>query len=362
MDARAAEHMRRALALAQLGWGRVHPNPLVGAVIVKNGRVVGEGHHAEYGGAHAEIAALQAAGDDARDATLYVTLEPCAHHGRTPPCTDAIVEAGISEVVYATGDPNPRSGRGADELRNAGLRVLSGVERAAARELNAAFFHVHERGGPYVALKLAISVDGRIAARPGARTVLTGIESTREVHRLRSGFDAILVGHGTAEADDPLLTVREAPVRQPPVRVVVDSGARLDPSSRLVRTAAEMPVWILAAEDADAQRVRTLTEYGVRVVQTKPRPEGLDLPSGLRALADAGARTIFAEGGRRIASGLLDADLVQRLFLFVAPVFLGKMGVVGFDIEAQPPGRWRFIREQRFGADVLLTLDRVAER
>lgn len=362
MDASAAEHMRRALALARLGWGRVHPNPLVGAVIVKNGRVVAEGYHAEYGGAHAEVAALQAAGDDARGATLYVTLEPCAHHGTTPPCTDAILAAGIVEVVYATGDPNPRSGRGAEQLRNAGVRVQAGVERAAARELNAAFFHVHERGAPYVALKLAMSLDGRIAARPGARTTLTGREATREVHRLRSGFDAILVGRGTAEADDPLLTVREAPVRQPPVRVVVDSGAHLDPASRLVRTATETPVWVLAAANADAGRVQELTRHGVRIVQAEPRPAGIDLPSGLRELAAAGARTIFAEGGSRIASALLDADLVQRLFLFVAPVFLGSAGVAAFDIAAQPAGRWRFMGEQRFGGDVLLTLDREADR
>jgi diaminohydroxyphosphoribosylaminopyrimidine deaminase / 5-amino-6-(5-phosphoribosylamino)uracil reductase len=349
--------MRRALALAHLGWGRVHPNPQVGAVVVNGGRVVGEGYHAEYGGAHAEVAALRAAGDAARGATLYVTLEPCAHHGRTPPCTDAIRAAGIAEVVYAADDPNTRAGGGAARLREAGVRVHGGVERAAARELNAAFFHVHERGAPYVALKLAISLDGRIAARPGARTALTGTEATREVHRLRSGFDAILIGRGTAEADDPLLTVREVPLRQPPIRVVVDSGVRLDPASRLVRTAAEAPTWVLAAADADPARGRALAERGVRVIPAKRGAAGVDLRDGLRELAAAGARTILAEGGSRIASALLDADLVQRIFLFVAPVFLGSAGVPAFDVAAQPPMRWRFTREQRFGADMLLTLD-----
>src|SRR5687768_6160665 len=350
--------MRRALALARLGWGRVHPNPLVGAVVVKDARIIGEGYHAEYGGAHAEVVALHAAGEAARGATLFVTLEPCAHHGRTPPCTEAIVAAGISEVVYATDDPNARAGGGGGRLRAAGIRVHTGVERAAARELNAAFFHLHERGAPYVALKLALSVDGRIAARPGARTTITDREAMREVHRLRSGFDAILVGHGTVMADDPLLTVREAPIRQPPVRVIIDSGARLDPASRLVRTAAETPVWVLAAADADAARVQRLTEHGVRVLQVESRPAGIDLPGGLQALAAAGARTIFAEGGSRVASALLDADAVQRLYLFIAPCFLGAAGVAAFDVTAQPSTRWHFVREQRFGADVLLTLDR----
>jgi diaminohydroxyphosphoribosylaminopyrimidine deaminase/5-amino-6-(5-phosphoribosylamino)uracil reductase len=350
--------MRRALALAHHGWGRVHPNPLVGAVVVRNDEVVGEGYHAEYGGAHAEVAALRAAGDAARGATLYVSLEPCAHHGKTPPCTEAILAAGIAEVVYAADDPNTRAGGGAERLRSAGVCVHAGVERTAARELNAAFFHLHERGAPYVSLKLAVSLDGRIAARPGARTALTGAEANREVHRLRAGYDAVLIGRGTAATDDPLLTVRDAPSRQPPIRVVVDSGARLDPSSRLVRTAAEAPIWVLAAADADPTRTSNLTEHGVRIVQAEPGPAGVDLQSGLRELAAAGARTIFAEGGSRIASALLAADLVQRLFLFVAPVFLGSGSVPAFDIATQPATRWRFTREQRFGADVLLTLDR----
>jgi diaminohydroxyphosphoribosylaminopyrimidine deaminase/5-amino-6-(5-phosphoribosylamino)uracil reductase len=350
--------MRRALALAPLGWGRVHPNPLVGAVVVRDGRVVGEGYHAEYGGAHAEVIALRAAGDAARGATLFVSLEPCTHHGKTPPCTEAILAAGIADVVYAAEDPNTRAGGGAERLRAAGVRIHAGIERAAARELNAAFFHVHERGAPYVALKLAVSLDGRIASRPGVRTTLTGPAAMREVHRLRSGFDAILIGRGTAEADDPLLTVREVPVRQPPVRIVVDSGARLDPTSQLVRTAAEAPVWVLAAAHADAARCRELTDRGVRVVQVEPGPAGVDLHSGLRELSAAGARTIFAEGGSRIASTLLDADVIQRIFLFVAPVVLGSAALAAFDVAAQPSARWRFTREQRFGADVLLTLDR----
>ena len=354
--------MRRALALARLGWGRVHPNPQVGAVVVRDGRVVGEGYHEEYGGAHAEVVALRAAGEAARGATLFVTLEPCTHHGRTPPCTEAIMAAGIAEVIYAAEDPNPRAGRGSEQLRDAGVRVHGGVERDAARELNAAFYHVHERGPPYVALKLAVSLDGRIAGRPGARTTLTGREATREVHRLRSGFDAILVGRGTAAADDPLLTVREVPIRQQPIRIVVDSGARLDVASRLVRTAAEAPVWVLAAADADPERVHRLAAHGVRVIQAEARPAGIDLPGGLRALAAAGARTIFAEGGSRIASALIDADLVQRLFLFVAPVFLGSAGVPAFDVATQPSPCWRFIREQRFGDDVLITADRTTER
>ncbi|MFW5947805.1 MAG: bifunctional diaminohydroxyphosphoribosylaminopyrimidine deaminase/5-amino-6-(5-phosphoribosylamino)uracil reductase RibD, partial [Gemmatimonadota bacterium] len=185
--------MARALELAEAGWGRVHPNPLVGAVVVREGAVVGEGAHREHGGAHAEVEALRAAGERARGATLYVTLEPCAHHGKTPPCTDAILEHGIARVVYAVPDPHPEAGGGAERLRAAGVAVTEGVAGPAARARNALFLRPLETGRPFVALKYGLSLDGRIAARPGERTRVTGPETEAEVHRLRAGFDAVLV-------------------------------------------------------------------------------------------------------------------------------------------------------------------------
>jgi diaminohydroxyphosphoribosylaminopyrimidine deaminase/5-amino-6-(5-phosphoribosylamino)uracil reductase len=237
--------MDRALGLAERGWGNVAPNPLVGAVLVRDGAVLSEGWHASHGGPHAEIAALSATGD-ASGATLYVTLEPCAHHGLTPPCTDAILRAGIVRLVFAAADPNPVAAGGAEVLRARGIAVTAGVMAERARRLNAAFFHAHETGTCWVALKLALSLDGAIAAAPGIRTQLTGPGAHTETHRLRSGFDAVLVGIGTASIDDPLLTTRTpTPPRLPVARVVFDAEASLSPDSRLVRTAAESPVHVV---------------------------------------------------------------------------------------------------------------------
>lgn len=362
--------MRRALELARRGWGRVHPNPLVGAVVVREGRIVGEGWHAEYGGPHAEVVALQAAGEAARGATLYVTLEPCAHHGRTPPCTRAVIDAGVATVVFAAADPNPKAAGGSAALREHGVEVRTDVERDAARALNAAFFHVHEGGAPFVALKLALSLDGRIAARRGERTTLSGPEAQQAVHRLRTGFDAILIGRGTAETDDPLLTVRLAEARTPPVRIVADTDLRLNPGSQLVRTVREAPLWILAAEPAHdvewlperaaawPDRRAALERAGARILVTEPGEGGIALSGALRQLADEGVRTLLVEGGAALATSLLAGDLVHRLHLVVSPAFLGRQGLPAFDV-AEPPGRgWRFTHQETFGSDVWLTLDR----
>jgi len=201
-------YMRRALELAEAGWGHVHPNPLVGAVVVRDGVVVGEGYHTAFGAPHAEVEALRAAGERARGSTVYVTLEPCAHHGKTPPCTDALLTAGAARVVYAAEDPGQDAGGGGAVLAARGVDVSAGVERAAARRQNAAFFHALERRRCYVALKYGMSLDGRLARGAGQRTVVTGPESHAQVHRLRAGFDAIMVGGETARVDDPLLTAR----------------------------------------------------------------------------------------------------------------------------------------------------------
>jgi diaminohydroxyphosphoribosylaminopyrimidine deaminase / 5-amino-6-(5-phosphoribosylamino)uracil reductase len=351
--------MRRALELARRGRVGTHPNPMVGAVLVRDGEVVGEGWHREYGGPHAEAAALSAAGDAARGATLYVTLEPCAHHGKTPPCTEAVIAAGVTRVVFAAADPTPQAGGGAAALRAAGIDVVAGVERDAARTLNAVFFRSHERGAPFISLKLAVSLDNRIAAQRGARTPITGRAAQDETQMLRASHDAILVGSGTARIDDPLLTVRGVAVRTPPVRVVVDSDARLSPDSRLVATIADAPVWVVCAQDADTRRVRRLEDAGVRVI-TAPRDGGhIDLHTARRLLSDAGLRAILAEGGSVLATALLHAGLVDRLYLWVAPIFLGRAGVPAFELH-RPVTGWRLTSAEQHGADLLLTLDPAA--
>lgn len=349
--------MGRALELAELGWGRVHPNPLVGAVVVRDGEVVGEGAHREFGAPHAEVEALEAAGPRAEGATLYVTLEPCAHHGKTPPCTDAVLEHGIRRLVYAVPDPHPQAGGGAARLAETGVEVLAGVEEERARRQNALFLRPIEAERPFVALKFGLSLDARIARRPGERTDITGQPSRAEVHRLRSGFDAVLVGARTARIDDPLLTVREAPApRVPPVRVVADPSASLPLESRLVRSVGEAPVRVLVGPDAAPGRLAALREAGVEVVEVPAVDGFLDLAPAILALHQAGVRTIFCEGGGRLGASLLEADLVDRLYLLYAPVVLGSEGIPAF------PGAAGFEGEpwhaRMVGADTLMIVDR----
>jgi diaminohydroxyphosphoribosylaminopyrimidine deaminase/5-amino-6-(5-phosphoribosylamino)uracil reductase len=353
-------YIRRAVALAWNGWGRVSPNPLVGCVVVRDGEVVGEGWHTEYGQPHAEVEALRAAGERACGATAYVSLEPCSHWGKTPPCTDALVEAGVRRVVFAGFDPNPKAKGGAEVLRAAGIEVLGGVEEAAVRDQNATFFHSHQPAGaerPFVALKLALSLDARIADAGGRSVWITGDEARAEVHRLRAGYDAIAVGIGTALADDPVLTVRGAvEPRVPPVRIVFDRRLRLPLDGTLVRTAREVPVWAVCEPDAPADRRRALEAAGVRVLG------GFDLADQLRAIRDAGVRSMFVEGGSAFASALLSMDAVDRMYLFYAPVLIGPGGAAPFagipDTPLADAHRWRRVDTQTFGADTLITLAR----
>ena len=345
-----ARHMARALRLAGNGWGRVAPNPMVGAVVTDvDGAIVGEGWHAEYGQAHAEAIALENAGSRARGGTLYVTLEPCDHHGKTPPCTEAVLRSGVARVVVALRDPNPVAAGGLDRIAAAGIEVVTDVGAQAAADQNAAFLHWHRTGTPWLALKLAMSVDGRIAAATGVRTQLTGPEAQAEVHRLRAGFDAIMVGARTAQIDDPLLTVRgSVRPRRAPIRVVLDSDARLAPGSRLLSDEAA-PTWRFAARDAQAAGTS-----GARLVRVgRAAAGGLDLDDVMGALAGADVRSVLCEGGGRLGSALLAAGLVRRLYLFVAPALLGRGPGAFTDVA---PGSWRIVRSQGFGADVLLEL------
>jgi diaminohydroxyphosphoribosylaminopyrimidine deaminase/5-amino-6-(5-phosphoribosylamino)uracil reductase len=346
--------MRRALALARRGAGQVAPNPKVGAVVVRAGRIVGEGWHARFGEAHAEVVALEAAGRAARGATLYVTLEPCAHQGKTPPCTEAILRAGIARVVYAVGDPNPVAAGGGDRLRAAGVTVASGVLQEAAAELNAPFlFAARGATRPWVTIKLALSIDGAIVDASRQRAWLSGRRARRLVHQLRADADAVAVGITTAITDDPSLTVREAPPpRVAPRRVVFDRDARLPLDSALVRTARSVPVVVVTSGR------RPVAEEALRRAGVEVLHQPL-LPGALEALRALGVQHLLVEGGAGMASALLGAGLVDRLIIFRAPVILGHGALPAFD--ALPPQdtatapRLRIVSRRRLGDDVMTT-------
>jgi diaminohydroxyphosphoribosylaminopyrimidine deaminase/5-amino-6-(5-phosphoribosylamino)uracil reductase len=348
--------MRRALGLARLGWGRVHPNPMVGAVVLAGEEPVGEGWHREWGGAHAEPAALDAAGARARGATMVVTLMPCSHQGKQPPCTEAVIAAGISEVVAATADPNPRASGGADRLRAAGIRVSSGLLECDARRQNAHFFHRHTGSPrPWVALKLATSLDHRIADRSGNSRWISGPEAREFVHRLRAGFAAVGVGGRTALRDDPALTVRGAIVpRIPPVRVLFEGAEPLPGTLAALRGGA-----IVVTSPAQWRATSTrLAPAGIRVIAAATLGEGLE------QLRETGIDSLLIEGGGRLAGALLAAELVDRYYQIQSPLWLGREGrpasgeLAGGDLEAAR--RWDVVERRPLGADTLLVLDRVA--
>jgi len=353
-----AEAMRRALDLARRGWGRVAPNPLVGAVVQRDGAVVGEGFHEEYGGPHAEVNALARAGEAARGATLIVTLEPCAHHGQTPPCTDAILAAGVRRVVAAIRDPDPQARGGLDVLRRRGVAAEHGLLGKEAAALNAPFLFAREqRMRPFVALKLATSIDGRIADLGGRSQWVSGPEARDYTHWLRAGFDAIAVGGTTALRDNPQLTVRGAIVpRKPPVRIVFDRRAMLNTGVTLVRTAREVPTWVVSSPQAPETSVSLLERAGVRV----SRPETLG--AGLAQLREAGIHSVLCEGGGALGAKLLAEGLVDRLYWIQAPVWLGEGGVPAFPGVPETPldqaPRWIAVERQALGPDTLLVLDR----
>ena len=356
-----SDFMKRALDLAERGWGRVSPNPLVGAVVVNGDRIVGEGFHTGPGAVHAERAALVAAGDAARNGTMFVTLEPCRHHGRTPPCTEAILAAGISRVVYAVADPTSLAGGGGAELAAAGLEVSSGVLSEEAIRINAPFLWWANSGRPLVLLKLALSSDGAIAAGPGERTEISCTESWAEVHRLRAGVDAILVGSRTVEADDPLLTPRGSPMpARNPLRVVLASGAQLDPSSALVRTARENSVLVYTAPGAPADRVQVLEEAGVTVVCAPVQDDGrLDPHVVLDDLGRRDVQAVLVEGGRDVATSFLERNLVERYHEFVGPGVLGPDAVQGpAPLPSTGLAGWRRVTDRHAGVDAYSVWER----
>lgn len=317
--------MRRALALAARGRGGVEPNPMVGCVLVKNGRIVGEGYHRRFGGPHAEVNALRSAGRRARGATAYVTLEPCCHHGKTPPCTDALIAAGIVRVVAAMRDPFPKvRGRGVRLLRSAGMDVAIGLCETEARRLNGPHIKLQRMGLPWVILKWAQSLDGRIATRTGDSKWISGEAARRRVHRLRGMVDAVIVGVGTAIADDPSLTCRWGRPQRVATRMVLDPSLRTPVNARLVRTAREVPtILVTGPRSGSAAKRRTFERAGVELLRVGCGPDGLDLTAMLRELGRRGMANVLVEGGGRTLGSFLDAGLADEALVFVSRRLMG---------------------------------------
>ena len=362
MTACDERYMAMALALAERGLGTVWPNPAVGCVLVKDGRVVGRGWTQPGGRPHAEMEAIARAGEAARGSTAYVTLEPCAHHGRTPPCTDLMLAAGIARAVVAAVDPDPRvDGKGIALLRAGAVEVAVGCLEAEARQLNAGFLSRLCRRRPFVALKLATSADGRIATAGGESMWITGVAARAEGHRLRHRHDAILVGSGTVLADDPMLTCRLPGLEErSPVRVVLDRRLRLLAGSKLARSAATGPVWLFTADPA-APAAEALAEAGVVVYALPATDAPGQLAAMLAVLAELGITRLLVEGGAAVATSFLRAGLVDRIHLFAAPLLLGgdaapALGPLGVQRLADAPS-WRPVEARSVGGDRLLVLE-----
>lgn len=319
-------HIERAIELAHGGRGHTSPNPIVGAVVVRDGEVLGEGYHAAYGAPHAEVSAIAACIEDPIGATMYVTLEPCCHQGKTPPCTDAILRAGIKRVVVASDDPTENgSGRGLGILRDEGLQVdtVDGEHAVAARRLNQPFRKQAITGRPHVIFKAAMSLDGKVATQTGDSKWISGEESRRLVHRWRSEVDTVCVGIGTALADDPLLTARAEGAGRQPRRVVFDSEAKLPLDSALVSTAHEVPLTIVVSRAADRGVLELLKAAGAEIVTASGGNEAARVLDGLQKLGEAGVQSMLLEGGPRLAGAFLDAGEVDEMRLFVAPIAVG---------------------------------------
>jgi len=350
------EAMRRALELALKGWGRVAPNPLVGAVLLKNGEVVGVGYHREYGAPHAEVEALSAC-DDPYGTTCVVNLEPCSHRGQTPPCTDALLMTGVARVVAAVPDPDPRARGGAEYLRRHGVAVEIGLGREEAAALNAPFLWAHARSQrPFLALKVATSLDGFIADKWGKSQWITGEEARAHVHWLRAGFDAIGVGRRTADRDDPMLTARGTVLpRVPPTRVVFSRSGVLRSDIRLVKGADTVPTVLVTRSGSRKNAENALTGSAVKILEAEGLAEGLE------KLRGQGIRSLLLEGGSELAGAVLDADLVDRIYWYQAPKLLGD-GLRVFPqrtaIELDQAHRWVPTERKTLGDSNLLVLDR----
>lgn len=349
--------MARALELAERGWGQVHPNPLVGAVVVRDGEIVAEGFHARYGDRHAEAVALAAAGSRALGATLFLTLEPCNHHGKQPPCVDAILAAGIARVVVALSDPNPVATGGAARLRESGVVVETGLMCEEAARLNARFVHrFASTSRPFTAVKLAVSLDGRIADASGQSRWLSGPEARAFVHRLRAGFGAIGVGGSSLIADDARLTVRGDVVpAAPPVRVVFDRSGSVPFDQGIFADAESVPVWMVVSTETTDSVVAGFESRGANVIAAD------SLEEAMATLAVRGVDSLLVEGGGRLAGALLGAGLLDRVYQIQSPVWLGegRPAWAGLGAPALSEAiRWRCVERRPLGEDTLLVLER----
>ncbi len=348
--------MALALGLGRRGLGRTWPNPAVGAVIVKNGVIVGRGWTQPGGRPHAEIEALRRAGEAARGATMYVTLEPCSHHGKSPPCADAVIAAGVARVVSALEDPNPEvAGEGHARLRQAGITVDVGVDAEQARRDHVGHILRFTAGRPHVLLKLAISADGKAGAAGRKPVAITGAAARERMHLLRARSDAIMVGIGTALADDPLLTCRLPGMEKyAPVRIVLDSALRLLPASRLAQTARETPLWVIAGAEALQAAQEKLEAMGVEVLRTAEAARGaLDLAAVLRLLSTRGITRLMVEGGPKLAAAFIIGDLVDQSVLFHSGNVVGPDGIDALEEGAMTvlAQRLRLTHSEQVGPD-----------
>lgn len=317
--------MRRALVLAQRGEGWTNPNPLVGAVVVNGGRIVGEGWHERFGGPHAEAQALEAAGQEAQGAELYVNLEPCVHWGKTPPCVERIIAASIKRVIIAARDPNPLvNGRGAAKLKQAGIEVAVGLLEEEARKLNEPFFKFIEAGRPFVVLKLALSLDGKIATRTGDSRWISGERSRELVHRLRNKYMAVLVGINTILEDDPQLTVRLKAIRtKDPLRIILDSRGQIPPGAKVLNLGSEAPTIVATTELMPKEKEKALLAKGAKVWRFGARNGRVNLDELLERLGEEGFDSLLLEGGATVAAVFLEAELVDKVLFIIAPKIVG---------------------------------------
>lgn len=350
--------MARALMLARHGLYSTDPNPRVGCVLVQDGALVGEGWHERAGEAHAEIRALQAAGAQVRGATAYVTLEPCCHHGRTPPCVDALLAAGVARVVAAMADPNPQvAGQGLARLRAAGVATESGLLEAEARRLNPGFIQRMTQGRPWVRVKLAMSLDGRTALASGASQWLTGAAARQDGHRLRARASAVLTGSGTVLTDDPLLTARIPEARRQPLRVILDSHLRTSPQARLWQAPGTVLIFTTVADPA---QYAPLQQVGAAIIPTPAGETGVDLTAVMTELARRECNEVHVEAGATLAGALLQAGLIDELILYVAPLVLGPQarGLLELPLLTRMSDRTELeiLETRRIGADWRLTV------
>lgn len=350
--------MKQALRLARRGRGRTSPNPMVGAVIVRDGRITGQGYHRRFGGKHAEINAIEDAGGNVSGATMYVTLEPCAHYGKTPPCTDAIIRHKIKRVVIGMADPNPLvSGKGIEILRGQGITTVTGVLETECRALNEAYIKHITTGLPLVTVKYAQTLDGRIATSTGKSQWLSSPESRRLAHRLRASHDAVLVGSGTLLADDPELTVRLARGENP-ARIVLDSGLNIPPQAKLLTGQAKAPTMIATTPRADESKLKSLREAGIETLVCDEDTAGrVDLRDLLQKLGRHGISSLLVEGGATVITSLLSLNLADRLVVITAPMIMGRgieaVGELGVT-EVDRTLKLDFKKTYRSGTDLII--------